>query len=137
MKRLGVLNGKKIAMLGLAFKPNTDDMREAPAIKIASSLTKLGAKLVAYDPVAASNAKRILGGSIEIAASALETVNEAEAVLIVTEWNEFKQLDWQAVVETMKKPLVFDGRNCLEEKQVRACRKIEYYPIGKPNIIIE
>lgn len=137
MKRFGELSSKKIALLGLAFKPNTDDMREAPAIKIASSLTKLGAKVVAYDPVAASNAKRILGDRIQIVDSALEAVNEAEAVLIVTEWTEFKQLDWQAIVEKMKQPIVFDGRNCLEEKQVRACRQIEYYPIGKSKIIIE
>jgi len=137
MKRFGGLKGRKIAMLGLAFKPNTDDMREAPSIKIAHSLTKLGAKVVAYDPVSANNAKKILGESIQFTGSALEAIYDAEAVLIVTEWNEFKQLNWQAAVEKMKKPIIFDGRNCLEEKQIRACRQIEYYPIGKPSIIID
>ena len=137
VKRFGELNGKKIALLGLAFKPNTDDMREAPAIKIARALTKLGAKVSAYDPVAVQNAKKILGNSIEYAGSALEAINEAEAVLIVTEWNAFKQLNWQDAVEMMKRPIVFDGRNCLEENQIRACRQIEYYPIGKSSILID
>jgi len=137
MKRFGKLQDKKIAMLGLAFKPNTDDMREAPSIKIAHSLTKLGAKVVAYDPIAASNAKKILGGITQIASSAIEAVTDAEAVLIVTEWEEFKQMNWQTAVEKMKQPIIFDGRNCLEEKQIRACRQIEYYPIGKSNIIID
>ena len=92
--------------------------------------------MVAYDSVAANNAKIILGNSIQITNSALEAINEAEAVLIVTEWDEFKQLDWQAAVKIMNAPIIFDGRNCLEEKQIRACLQIEYYPVGKPPIIL-
>jgi len=123
-------------MLGLAFKSETDDMREAPSIKIARSLNELGAEVVAYDPVATNNAKIILGADIQYSSTALEAIENADAVFIVTDWAEFKQLDLQVLEKNMKTPIVFDGRNCLEEKNIRACRQIEYYPIGKPTIII-
>ncbi|WP_249595906.1 UDP-glucose dehydrogenase family protein [Peribacillus frigoritolerans] len=136
LKRLGDLKGKKVAMLGLAFKPETDDMREAPSIKIARSLTKLGADVVAYDPVAVDNAKNILGDTIRFASTALEAAVNADAVFIVTEWKEFRHLDLKTLMTTMRRPIVFDGRNCLEEDRIRACKKIEYYPIGRPAIVI-
>ncbi|MFE4811632.1 UDP-glucose dehydrogenase family protein [Peribacillus simplex] len=136
INRLGDLKGKKVAMLGLAFKPETDDMREAPSIKIARSLTKLGAEVVAYDPVAIENAKKILGDTIRFARSVSEATLDADAVFIVTEWNEFRQLDLETLMNTMRKPIVFDGRNCFEEDRIRACKKIEYYPIGRPPIVI-
>ncbi|MBT2666953.1 UDP-glucose/GDP-mannose dehydrogenase family protein [Bacillus sp. ISL-4] len=136
INRLGDLKGKKVAMLGLAFKPETDDMREAPSIKIARSLTKLGAEVVAYDPVAIENAKKILGDTIRFASSVSEATLDADAVFIVTEWNEFRQLDLEKLMNTMRHPIVFDGRNCLEEDRIRACKKIEYYPIGRPAIVI-
>lgn len=123
-------------MLGLAFKPETDDMREAPSIKIARSLTKLGAEVVAYDPVAIDNAKNILGDTIRFASSVHEATVDADAVFIVTEWNEFRHLDLETLMNTMKQKIVFDGRNCLEENRIRACKKIEYYPIGRPAIVI-
>ncbi|MGE7906442.1 UDP-glucose dehydrogenase family protein [Peribacillus sp. NPDC094092] len=136
INRLGDLKGKKVAMLGLAFKPDTDDMREAPSIKIARSLTNLGAEVVAYDPVAIENAKKILGDTIRFANSVREATVGADAVFIVTEWNEFKHLDLETLMNTMRHPIVYDGRNCLEEDRIRACKKIEYYPIGRPAIVI-
>jgi UDPglucose 6-dehydrogenase len=136
INRLGDLKGKKVAMLGLAFKPETDDMREAPSIKIARSLTKLGAEVVAYDPVAVDNAKKILGDTIRFASTVREAAVNADAVFIVTEWKEFRLLDLQTLMTTMRRPIVFDGRNCLEEDRIRACKKIEYYPIGRPSIVI-
>ncbi|MCR8868000.1 UDP-glucose dehydrogenase family protein [Peribacillus frigoritolerans] len=136
INRLGDLKGKKVVMLGLAFKPETDDMREAPSIKIARSLTKLGAEVVAYDPVAVDNAKNILGDTIRFASTVREAAVNADAVFIVTEWKEFRLLDLKTLMTTMRRPIVFDGRNCLEEDRIRACKKIEYYPIGRPAIVI-
>ncbi|MEW5593064.1 UDP-glucose/GDP-mannose dehydrogenase family protein [Peribacillus frigoritolerans] len=136
INRIGDLKGKKVAMLGLAFKPETDDMREAPSIKIARSLTKLGAEVVAYDPVAVDNAKNILGDTIRFASTVREAAVNADAVFIVTEWKEFRLLDLKTLMTTMRRPIVFDGRNCLEEDRIRACKKIEYYPIGRPAIVI-
>ncbi|MFE4352495.1 UDP-glucose dehydrogenase family protein [Peribacillus butanolivorans] len=136
INRFGELKGKKIAMLGLAFKPETDDMREAPSIKIARSLAKLGAEVVAYDPVAIDNAKNILKDTIRFASSAHEAALDADAVFIVTEWNEFRHLDIDSLMKIMKQPIVFDGRNCFGEERIRACKKIEYYPIGRPSIVI-
>ncbi|MDY0855112.1 UDP-glucose/GDP-mannose dehydrogenase family protein [Bacillus thuringiensis] len=134
--RLKDLKGKKITMLGLAFKPETDDMREAPSIKIAHSLVKLGAEVVAYDPAAIDNAKKILGDTIKFSTSVLEATVDADAIFIVTEWNEFKCIELEELIKVMRQPIVFDGRNCFEENQIRACKKIEYYPIGRPAIFI-
>jgi UDPglucose 6-dehydrogenase len=136
VKRFGGLKGKKIAMLGLAFKPETDDMREAPSIPIAEELTKFEAEVVAYDPVATENARKIIGDKIKYAGSIDQAIFEADAVLIVTEWNEIKGMDVSKMVEKMKEPIIFDGRNCLPEEKIRACSSVEYYPIGKPPIII-
>ncbi|MFP7296579.1 UDP-glucose dehydrogenase family protein [Neobacillus niacini] len=136
LKRFGGLKGKKIAMLGLAFKPETDDMREAPSIPIANLLTKYGAEVIAYDPIAKENARRIIGDSIKYAGSVEEAVYEADAVLIVTEWKEIKEIDVSEMIRKMKEPIIFDGRNCLAEEKIRNCTSVEYYPIGKPPIII-
>lgn len=136
IKRLKDLKGKKVTMLGLAFKPETDDMREAPSIKIARSLAKLGAEVVAYDPAAMNNAKNILGDTIRFASSVLEATVDADAIFIVTEWKEFRCLDLNSLMKIMKQPIVFDGRNCFEDDRIRACKKIEYYPIGRPAILI-
>ncbi|WP_103653070.1 UDP-glucose dehydrogenase family protein [Bacillus thuringiensis] len=136
INRLRDLKGKKVSMLGLAFKPETDDMRESPSIKIARSLTKLGAEVVAYDPVAIDNAKNILGDTIKFASSVHEAAMDSDAIFIVTEWNEFKCLNLEALMKIMRQPIVFDGRNCFDEERIRACKKIEYYPIGRPEILI-
>jgi UDPglucose 6-dehydrogenase len=136
LSRFGNLKGKKIALLGLAFKPETDDMREAPSINLSRALTKFGAEIVAYDPVASNNARKIIGESIKYANSVDEAVTNADALFLVTEWKEFKQLDLADMLAKMKHPIIFDGRNCFEENRIRACKKIEYYPVGKPSIII-
>ncbi len=136
VKRFGDLQGKKIAMLGLAFKPETDDMREAPSINLAAALSKLGADTIAYDPVATENAKKIIGDTIKYANSIDEAITDADAVFLVTEWDIFKQINLQDMLEKMKQPIIFDGRNCLLEEKIKACSKIEYYPVGKPAIII-
>ncbi|PGS50369.1 UDP-glucose/GDP-mannose dehydrogenase family protein [Bacillus sp. AFS041924] len=135
IERFGQLAGKKIACLGLSFKPDTDDMREAPSIKIVNSLIKLGAEVMAYDPVAIENAKNILGSNIAYASSINECVTNADAIFIVTEWREFRELELPSILTKMKNPIIFDGRNCIMEDRIRECEKIEYYPVGKPSII--
>lgn len=137
INRLGDLKGKKIAMLGLSFKPETDDMREAPSIKIARSLSKMGTNVVAYDPIATDNAKKVIGDIIHYANSAFEAADDADALFIVTEWDEFKQLDLRSLVKTMKQPIIFDGRNCYGTEKLKECETVEYYPIGKPALLIE
>jgi UDPglucose 6-dehydrogenase len=136
LKRFGEIKGKKIAMLGLSFKPETDDMREAPSIKIARSLTAAGAEVTAYDPVAASNARKVIGDVITYVDSALEAAKEADALFILTEWEEFTQLDLEALLNVMKQRIIFDGRNCLDETALKACGSIEYYPVGRPAVIL-
>lgn len=137
IKRFGELKGKKVAMLGLSFKPETDDMREAPSIKIARLLTGLGAIVTAYDPVAAATAKTVIGDSIMYASSIHEAVFNADAVFIVTEWDEFKRLDINNMITFMKQPIIFDGRNCFTQDRIKAYDTIEYYPTGKPAIIVK
>jgi UDPglucose 6-dehydrogenase len=134
-KRFRNLKGKKIGILGLAFKPETDDMREAPSITISDALTKLGAEVVAYDPVATENAKKVIGDKIKYASSMDEAIINADAVFIVTEWKEIQQIDVAEMVKKMNHPIIFDGRNCFPDDKIRACGTIEYYPIGKPAII--
>lgn len=136
MNRFGDLKGKKIALLGLAFKPETDDMREAPSIKISRLLTNLGAEVVAYDPVAKDNARKILGDTITYSSSINEAVLNSDAVFIITEWKEIKNVDMAKLLKNMRHPIIFDGRNCLDEESVRACEALEYYPIGRPAILI-
>ncbi|UYZ21236.1 UDP-glucose dehydrogenase family protein [Mesobacillus jeotgali] len=137
MKRFGELKGKKIAMLGLSFKPNTDDMREAPSIKIAQALSAFGAEVAACDPVAENNARKVIGDAITYMDSAMEAAKGADALFIVTEWEQFRQLEFEALVAVMKQPIIFDGRNCLDEAGLKACGTIEYYPVGRPAVILK
>jgi UDPglucose 6-dehydrogenase len=106
----GGLKGKTIGLLGLAFKPNTDDMRDAPSIDIAQALTAAGAKVHAYDPVAMDVARPILP-AVEMFGDPYSMSDGCDALMIITEWNEFKQLDWLKVKELLKSPVIFDGRN--------------------------
>lgn len=135
LKRFGELKGKKIAMLGLSFKPETDDMRESPSINIAASLSKLGAEVSAYDPVAIENAKKTIGETIHYASSIEEAIREADALLILTEWKEIKEINLEVILPKMKHPIIFDGRNCLNKEKILACPTIEYYPVGRPAIV--
>ncbi|HEY1590731.1 MAG TPA: UDP-glucose/GDP-mannose dehydrogenase family protein [Solirubrobacteraceae bacterium] len=130
-KHLGSLVGKNVALLGLAFKPNTDDMREASSLVLAARLQADGAKVQAYDPVAEEQARKMLVG-VEFAESALDAVTGADACVIVTEWPEFAELDWRLAAERMAGKLVVDGRNCLAPEVVRAAG-LEYEGVGRGN----
>jgi len=119
-KHLGSLVGKEIALLGVAFKPNTDDVREATSLVLAGRLHGEGANVRVYDPVAAERARAILGDA-RICDSALDAVNGADAVVLVTEWSEFEDLDWGGEVKRrMRTPLVVDGRNFLDREVLQA-----------------
>jgi UDPglucose 6-dehydrogenase len=125
----GNLKGKKIAMWGLAFKPNTDDMREAPSLILAEKFTSMGAKIFAYDPVAMDEAKRRLGDKITFCKSPYEATENADALLLVTEWSEFRVLDYK-LLEKMKQKLIFDGRNIYDPAEVRKYG-FQYFGIGR------
>jgi UDPglucose 6-dehydrogenase len=129
-KHLGPLAGKEIALLGVAFKPNTDDVREATSLVLAGRLAGEGANVRAYDPVAGSKAADMLAGA-RMADSALEAVDRADAVVLVTEWPEFAELDWTGEVKRrMRVPLVVDGRNFLDREQLVAAG-FTYEGIGR------
>ena len=124
------LQGKTIAVLGLSFKPNTDDMREAPSIFIIHELTKHGAKIVAYDPVAMENAKPLLPRSVRFAADAYSAAKDADAVAVVTEWNEFRQIDLVKLAKGLTSLVLFDGRNIYDPAQVKQLGFM-YYGVGR------
>ncbi len=128
-KHLGSLIGKRVALLGLAFKPDTDDMREASSLVLAARLQGEGAEVVAYDPVAADRAAELLG-SVEMATSPMEALEGADAAVLVTEWAEFAELDWAAAAERMARPLVVDGRNFLDPEALTGAG-FEYEGIGR------
>jgi UDPglucose 6-dehydrogenase len=128
-KHLGSLVGKRIGLLGLAFKPNTDDMREATSLVLSARLQAAGATVVAYDPVAESEARKLITG-VEFAPAALEVVRDADAVVLVTEWDEFKALDFAEVAAAMNGALVIDGRNALDPDAVRAAG-LTYEGVGR------
>ena len=128
-KHLGSLVGKRVALLGLAFKPNTDDMREASSLVLSARLQGEGASVVAYDPVAEGPAGQMLP-SVELMASAAEALEGADAAILVTEWPEFAQLDWEELVGRMSNPLIVDGRNFLDSARLRAAG-FTYEGIGR------
>jgi UDPglucose 6-dehydrogenase len=118
-KHLGSLVGKTIALLGLAFKPNTDDMREATSLVLAGRLQSEGAAVRVYDPVAAERARDLIAGA-EICETALDALDGADGAVLVTEWPEFRELDWAGEVKhRMAQPLVVDGRNFLDAKLMK------------------
>ena len=128
-KHLGKLRGKRIALLGLAFKPGTDDMRDAPSLVLASRLLAEGAQVSAWDPVA--DASTLLGG-LDFAPTALEALTEADGALIVTEWPELRELSWADARRLMRNPLVVDGRNMLDPDELRRLG-FAYEGIGRPS----
>jgi UDPglucose 6-dehydrogenase len=128
-KHLGGLVGKRVALLGLAFKPNTDDMREASSLVLSARLNADGATVTACDPVAEEQARKLVS-SISFADSALDAVDGADALVLVTEWPEFIDLDWGAVAQAMRGTLVIDGRNALDADAVRAAGLV-YEGIGR------
>ena len=126
----GTLKGKRIGVWGLAFKPRTDDMREAPAIPIVEGLLAGGAKVQAYDPQATGTAQRIFRSRIGFAENSYEAVKGADALLIVTEWNEFREPDFARIRALMREPVIFDGRNIFSPAQMRALG-FTYVSIGR------
>lgn len=124
------LEGKTFAIWGLAFKPKTNDMREAPAITIIEALIKHGAKVVAYDPKAMESAKEIFGDTITYAQSSYDALEGADCLLLLTEWNEFRRPDFDRVKNLLKNPIIIDGRNQYDRKRLKQ-RGIDYICIGK------
>jgi UDPglucose 6-dehydrogenase len=129
-RHLGPLRGRRIALLGLAFKANTDDMREASSLVLSARLLAEGADVVAYDPVAGDAAQRVLDPRVELAGSMLDAVRGADAAVVVTEWGEFRSLPSAAVRASMATPLIVDGRNLLDPAQVRAAG-FAYESVGR------
>ena len=131
----GDLKGKKFAMWGLAFKPKTDDMREAPSLVVIDKLLEAGATVVAYDPVAMEEGKRILGDKIEMAKDEYEACIDADAVVLVTEWSEFRSPNFRVLQKLLKNKLIFDGRNIYDPMEM-AEQGFSYYAIGRKPVII-
>jgi UDPglucose 6-dehydrogenase len=123
------LKGKTFALWGLSFKPNTDDMREAPSLVLIDALLEAGANVQAYDPVAMKEAKHMIGYKILYTEDAISAVKGADALLLVTEWNEFRLPDWKLIKENMKQYVLFDGRNIYSPKDI-AEKGFTYYCIG-------
>jgi UDPglucose 6-dehydrogenase len=134
VKALGPLDGRVVAVLGLAFKPNTDDMREAKSVEVIERLLELGATVRAYDPVAMAHAKKTLSAGVAYCESPYEAATGADAVALVTEWNEFKFLNLERLRGVMRRPVVFDGRNLWEPERMRRLG-FEYYSIGRKPVL--
>jgi UDPglucose 6-dehydrogenase len=128
------IQGRQLAVWGLAFKPNTDDMREAPSVAIIRKLLDLGAKVSAYDPVAMPNARFYFKDSILYAQDEYDALNGSDALLIVTEWNEFRNPDFASIKSKLKYPLVFDGRNIFEPDKMKELG-FSYYSIGRKPVL--
>ena len=122
---------KKIALLGLSFKPNTDDMREASSLVLSARLAGEGAEVTAYDPVAAERASELLPG-VQICDDPLAALEGADAAVVVTEWPQFKELDWNTVRPAMRTPLVIDGRNILDAAALASAGFV-YEGVGRPS----
>jgi len=127
---LWIVKGKKIGVLGLAFKPETDDMREAPSIDVINALLEEGANIVAYDPQAAENAKHYFGDRITYAATKEEVMDGAEVLVILTEWDEFKNMDLDDVKKRLVHPILLDGRNLFDPEMMRE-KGFDYRSIGR------
>ncbi|MEO6136833.1 MAG: UDP-glucose/GDP-mannose dehydrogenase family protein, partial [Ginsengibacter sp.] len=129
------ISGKVIALWGLSFKPNTDDIREAPALRIISELIERGASVVAYDPEAIENIKNEIGDKITYAENRYQALENADALLIATEWNEFRTPDFNKMKKLLKNPVVFDGRNLFELYQMEE-NGFHYESIGRGVVTI-
>jgi UDPglucose 6-dehydrogenase len=126
----GNLTGVRLALWGLAFKPNTDDIREAPALQLIEALTTEGAIIVAYDPEAMANVKKLVGDKIQYAANPYDALVGADALIIATEWSEFRTPDFDRIGETLQQKVIFDGRNLFDVKQMKALG-YHYESIGR------
>lgn len=128
----GDLTGKTIAVWGLAFKANTDDVRESPAHSVVQGLVQRGATVVGYDPEAMDTTKRVLGDVLAYAGTEYAALEGADALVVATEWNEFRRPDWEKVRSLLKQPVIFDGRN-LYDPETMARRGFDYHSVGRPH----
>ncbi|GAF12466.1 UDP-glucose dehydrogenase [Bacillus sp. JCM 19045] len=135
-EHFGSLRGKKIALLGLAFKPNTDDMREAASIILAQELVLAGAQVVAYDPIATENAKTLLPEAVDYVESPQEAINGADTAFIVTEWEDICALTPEDFKNNLRESVVFDGRNCFDLEVMKEAG-LDYYSVGRPVVKME
>jgi UDPglucose 6-dehydrogenase len=129
----GDLQGKQIALWGLAFKPNTDDIREAPALSIIEALTEMGATITAYDPEAMPNVQAQIGDKIKYASNQYEALQDAVALIIATEWSEFRTPDFERMEKEIKHKIIFDGRNLFDVYKMRELG-YHYESIGRIEI---
>jgi len=129
----GSIAGKTVAMWGLAFKPNTDDIREAPALEMIDALLERGAKVQCYDPEAMSNVQRILGDKVVFAEKMYAALEWADFLVIATEWPEFRTPDFAKIESLLKEKVIFDGRNVFEMDTMRK-HGYSYYSIGRKDI---
>jgi UDPglucose 6-dehydrogenase len=129
------IKGKKFAVWGLSFKPNTDDMREAPSVVIINKLLELGAQVSAYDPAAVENAKFYLGDSIQYVENQYDALKDAEALLIFTEWNEFRNPSFTAIESLLKNKIIFDGRNIFDVEKMKELG-FTYFSIGRQPVLL-
>ncbi len=130
----GDVKGKRFALWGLAFKPNTDDVREAPAHYLIKLLLDAGASIIAYDPEANKTTKEVLGDIIQYAETSDETLNGSDALIVVTEWKEFRNPDFDKIKKNLKAPVIFDGRNLYDLDKMNEL-KFTYYSIGRSDVI--
>jgi UDPglucose 6-dehydrogenase len=129
--QIGPLKGKRIAVWGLSFKPRTDDMREAPAVPLITGILAAGAAVQAYDPEAMTVARGIFGSKVTFAENSYAALKGADALAIVTEWNEFREPDFERMKKLLRSPVIFDGRNLYNPDQIRA-HGFTYLSIGRP-----
>jgi UDPglucose 6-dehydrogenase len=128
---LGELAGRHVGLLGLAFKPETDDVRESPALALALELLDAGVSIAAHDPAALGTARRILGERVRYHRDVYEAARDADALVIATDWNEYKQLDFVVIRERMRGDVVFDARNVCDPRDVESCG-LTYFGVGRP-----
>ncbi|ALC91651.1 UDP-glucose 6-dehydrogenase [Bacillus sp. FJAT-18017] len=135
-KAVGSLAGKKVAVLGLSYKPDTDDIRESASIRIIQELLDEGAKVIAYDPLAIPNAKRLFGDEIDYTLDIRQALSDAETAIIATDWDQIRHLQPSVFASYMKEPILIDGRNCFTPERMRL-EPITYISIGRPALIRE
>jgi UDPglucose 6-dehydrogenase len=135
-RALWTLKGKKLAVLGLAFKNGTDDIRESPAVAIVKALLKEGCSITAYDPAAMSHAAAELASAVEFAPTPYAALEGADACLVLTEWEDFAAMDLARVKKLLRYPIVLDGRNLFKPAQMEAAG-LNYYSVGRPDVVGE
>jgi UDPglucose 6-dehydrogenase len=118
-RALGSVQGKRVAVWGLAFKPNTDDMREAPALVLIEELLAAGAEVITHDPVAMHETERRIGNRVAYAPSSYEAIEGADALVVVTDWNEYRHPDFKRIKAALRSPVVVDGRNLYDARKMR------------------